>query len=487
MPQSGFDRPALTMKQCGNGVEMADERRQLKLGFSVWPYGRHVSSWRLPGVPIDGEFNADFYRDAVLTAERGRFDYFFVGSQLATGVQPVDRGETVEPSRTWLNETIVKPDAVTLTAFLAGLSSHIGMVATVNSSYANPYDTAREAATIDHFSKGRFGINVVMGRSDAAARNYSQDHHLDNEERFDRGEEWTEALFELWGSWERDWLIGDKESARFVDPTKLRRVNHQGKYFSIEGPSNVPVSPQGRLPIVHAGASERSFEYGAKYADVRFIPFDGDQKAYYADQKARAVRYGRDPEEYILMPGITFYPGETTADAQAMFRKVQDAAFKPYDAKRLGTTLGIDLESVDPEARVADVIDLAEMQSAERRGSQEFHGAGLSSATGRQVVERAFHGYGDDGISLAQLDRFVTNGPLLQPPVVGDATLIADWIQENFEQRALDGIVVMPPFMPWGLDAFVDLVVPELQHRELLRREYTTSTLREHFGLPAVP
>ena len=462
---------------------MVDTGRHLKLGYSAWPYGRHISSWRLPEVPIDNEFNPRAYRDSVLAAERGVFEFFFIGSQLASGVEPVAPGDPVEARQGWINETIIKPDGITLAAFLAAVSDKIGIIATINSSYANPYDTAREAATIDHLSKGRFGINVVMGRSDAAARNYSLDHHLDNEQRFDRGEEWTQALFELWDSWDRDWLVGDKESAQFVDPTKVRRIDHRGEYFAIEGPSNVPISPQGRIPIIHAGASERSFDYGAKYADARYVPFDGDQKGYYDDQKRRASEHGRDPDDYLILPGVTFYPGESSADAHAIFRRVQDAAFKPFDAKRLGVTLGIDLEGVDSSARVSDVVNIKELQTEDKRGAKEFHGAGLSSATGAQVIERAFHGFGDDNITLADLDHFVTNGPLLQPPVVGDATQIADWIEEQFEQRALDGVVVMPPHMPWGLDAFVDIVVPELQRRGLTKTEYDTSTLREHLGL----
>ncbi|MBO9577454.1 MAG: NtaA/DmoA family FMN-dependent monooxygenase [Microbacteriaceae bacterium] len=465
---------------------MTRDRRQLKLGYSAWPYGRHISSWRLPGVPTDNEFNPRHYRASIQAAERGIFDIYFIGSQLSTGVEPVAPGEPVSDRQTWINETMIKPDGLTLAAYLAGVSDRIGIVATINSSYANPYDTAREAATIDHFSGGRFGINVVMGRSDAAARNYSMDQHLDNEQRFDRGVEWTEAIIELWGSWDPDWRIADKASGRFVDPTKVRRIDHKGRYFSIEGPSNVPASPQGRLPIIHAGTSERSFDYGAKYCDARYTPFDGDQKAYYDDQKARASAYGRDPDDYLMLPGVTFYPAETVAEAQAVFRRVQDAAFKPYDAKRVGVTIGVDVEGVDPGAKVGDVVDLAEIQIADRRGGNwEFHGAGLSLATGAQVIERAFHGYGTTDVTLADLDRFITNGPLLQPPVVGDATSIAEWVEEQFEERRLDGVVVMPPYMPWGLDAFVDIVVPELQRRGLTKTEYTTATLREHLGLPS--
>ena len=469
---------------------MAEDRRQLKFGYSVWPFGRHVSSWRLPEVPVDGEFNPIWYRRALQTAERGMIDYFFVGSQLSSSVQPVAPGEPVDPAKTWITETLIKPEAMSLTAFLAGASEHIGIVPTVNSTYANPYDVAREAATIDHLSGGRFGVNIVMGRSDADARNHGTEHHLSNEDRFDRGDEFAEVLLELWDSWDDGWFVGDKESAAFIDPTKVHRINHQGKFFSIEGPSNVPVSPQGRLPIVHAGTSERSFEWGARFADVRFIPFDGDQKAYYDDQKARAAKHGRDPEEYILMPGITFYPAETAAEARAIFRRVQDAAFKPFDGKRLAATLSIELEDPDPAAKVVDVVDLEALRAPDRRGGEAnqgfFHGAGLTNATGLQVIERAFHGFGSEDITLADLDHFIQNGPLLQPPVVGDASFVADWIEENFEDRKLDGVVIMAPFMPWGLDAFVDLVVPELQRRDLMRKAWTTSTLREHFGLGPV-
>ncbi len=469
---------------------MSEEQRQLKFGYSVWPFGRHVSSWRLPEASIDGEFNPEWYRRTLQTAERGMIDFFFIGSQLSSSVQPVEPGEPVDPSKSWIGESLIKPEAMSLTAFLAGASEHIGIVPTVNSTYANPYNVAREAATIDHLSHGRFGVNVVMGRSDADARNHGSEHHLSNEDRFDRGDEFAEVLLELWDSWDEGWLVGDKESAAFIDPTKTHRINHQGKFFSIEGPSNVPVSPQGRLPIVHAGTSERSFEWGARFADVRFIPFDGDQKAYYADQKARAAKYGRNPDEYLMLPGLTFYAAETSADAHDIFRRVQDKAFKPFDEKRLASTLSVELEGVDPKAKVIDVIDLDALREGGKRGTTDaeqkfFHGAGLTNATGLQVIERAFHGYGTEDITVEELDHFIQNGPLLQPPIVGDATFVADWLQENFEERKLDGAVIMAPFMPWGLDSFVNLVVPELQRRGLMRSTWETSTLRAHFGLPA--
>jgi len=452
---------------------MSTDRRQLRVGFSIWPYGRHLSSWRLPEVPIDGEFNASFYRRSVETCERGLFDYYFIGSALASAVEPAARvGDNAgvstarEATRRGISDRLFKPDALTTAAWLAGYSEHIGLVPTINSSYADPYDTARQTATLDHFTGGRVGINVVAGRSDEAAHNYGLDKHLSNEERFDRADEWTEVLRGLWDSWEPDWFVGDKEAGVFFDPSKAHALDHEGRFFRVAGPMNVPASPQRHVPLVHAGTSERSFEYGARYADIRFIPFDGDQKAYYADQKARAAAFGRDPEQYFLMPGITFYAAESDAEAHALFRRVHEASLKPYDAVALGKTLGAELDGIDGSTKVTDAVDVAAL--GERA----------------QVVERAFHGYGDDGITLAELDRFVGNGPMLQPPVVGSGASIADWLEQQLEERTLDGVVVMPPFLPDALDSFVDLVVPELQRRGVYRTSYETHTLREHFGLP---
>ena len=458
-------------------------KRQLKIGHSVWPLGRHGSAWRSPRVNRTLEGDAKFYRDTVQTAERGLFDYFFLGSgesarlpaKDAQGQAPIRAADaalgvgTYGPDHYWTPNLLYKLESFTTTAYAAALSSHIGLAPTFNTTYHHPYSIARQIATIDHLSGGRAAINIVTGRSDDAARNYGLPEQPDAEDRWDRAEEFVKILWSLWDGWEDGWLVNDKENGVYIDPSKIHSTDFHGKYFDVAGPLNIPPSPQRRIPLIVAGASQRSFEFGAKYADVRFIPYADKQAEYYKIQKDLAIGYGRDPETYHLLPGITFYVDDTSTGAHRRFREIQDYATTVYSASELSAVLGVDLSAFSEKDRVLSVVDLAEIPAA------------------AWLVHKAIEGFGDDNITLGDLDHFVTHVPYNQVPVVGSGVEVADWIEENFEERKLDGVVVFPPYQPGSLDAFVDLVVPELQRRGIFRTAYTGTTFREHLGGVSIP
>ncbi|MEV4096880.1 NtaA/DmoA family FMN-dependent monooxygenase [Streptosporangium saharense] len=455
------------------------EKRQVKLGHSIWPEGRHGTGWRRRRHYKVLEGDPNFYRATAQTAERGLFDYFFLGNgeasrlpgkpgpgnrewsadKAANGVVNIADGEHY-----WTPNGLFKLDSFTANAYVAALTSNIGLVSTFNTTYQHPFNVARQTATLDHLSRGRAAINIVTGRSDDAARNYGFEEQPDGDARWDRAEEFVQILWSLWDGWQDGWYVGDREGGRFLDLDKIHPTAFRGKHFSVEGPLNIPPSPQRRPPLIVAGTSQRSFEFGAKYADVRFIPFADKQAEYYRKQKELAAQYHRDPDDYHLLPGITFYVDETSTAAHARFREIQDLSVVPFDAGALGRVLGVDLGNAGPYDKVKDVVDVA---------------AHPGSAW---LVKDAFLGFGDEDITLADLDHFVVNGPANQVPVVGSGQEVADWIEENFEDRKLDGVVVFPPYQPGSLDAFVDLVVPELQRRGLFRTAYTGTTFREHLG-----
>ncbi|MBM9469591.1 NtaA/DmoA family FMN-dependent monooxygenase [Nakamurella leprariae] len=461
---------------------MAD-KRQLRIGHSLWPLGRHGSAWRLPRVHRLLEGDPQFYRDSVQTAERGLFDYFFLGSSESARL-PARQAQTAEgggfraadgargiggsggpgADHYWTPNQLIKLESFTATSFVAALSRNIGLAATFNTTYHHPYTIARQAATLDHLSGGRAAINIVTGRADDAARNYGLPQQPDTDDRWERAEEFIKILWSLWDGWEDGWLINDKAGGVYIDPDRIRSSDFHGRFFDVAGPINIPPSPQRRIPLIVAGASQRSFEFGAKYADVRFIPFADRQAEYYRTQKDLAAGYGRNPDDYFLLPGITFYVDETSTGAHARFREVQDLATPVYSASALGAVLGYDLTPFAQTDRVLDVVDLAAIPDA------------------AWVVHRAIHGFGDEHITLADLDHFVANMPFNQVPVVGSGTEVADWIEEQFLDRKLDGVVVFPPFQPGALDAFVDLVVPELQRRGLFRTSYEGTTFRERLS-----
>ncbi|HJZ35497.1 MAG TPA: NtaA/DmoA family FMN-dependent monooxygenase [Solirubrobacterales bacterium] len=443
-------------------------KKQIKLAFSIWPTGRHASAWRLPEANAFGTMDPDFLAAAAQTAERAKFDYFFIGSHL----------RSLPEWQSHLHIGVFKAESFTLSAFLAAKTERIGLVATVNANFIDPYSTARAASTLDHLSKGRAAINIIT--STYAGGNFGVEPDFSSD--YDRTEELTRVIQALWDSWEDGAIVGDKELGIWVDESKAHAIDHEGDYFNVKGPLNLPKSPQGQVVILHAGASERSKEYAAKYVDVRFTPYVDTawNQAYYTDLKSRFEKYGRRPENHLIIPGITFYVGETSREAHEKFRQVQDLNVDAYSPETVSDALDRDLSDVDPDVRLLDAVDI---DSYER--TLDLSAAGTHAKTDRpSTINLAFAAFGDENITLRDYFHFLRNRPYSQAPVVGSYTEIADWLEEQVDSEALDGAMLFPAYMPGALDKFADLVVPELQRRGRFRTEYEGTTLREHLGLP---
>ncbi len=461
--------------------------RHVKIGYSIWPTGHHRTAWRLPEAVNTGTVDPAFLADSIRTAERGLFDYFFIGNAVKSDP---------ESSRASGNE-VFKIEGYTLAGYAAAITSRIGVVVTINATYSDPYNTARSIVSLDHLSRGRAGLNVVTGFAGSdAARNFSRDAHPATEDKYAWADEFLEVVGKLSSSWERDWLIDDRQNGVFLDPAKGHRIDHEGRFFSVRGPLNVPAPVQSRIPIIHAGTSEQSFELGAKYADIRFSPYRGSawNRAYYDDIKGRLGRYGRSEDDQFILPGFTFFVGGTRQEARDKYRQVQRLAVEEYAPQTVAKFLGIELGSVREHDRVLDVVDLEGLQerarAARERAADGLEASGTNQAidrfTGDKVwaLELALDAYGDaERVTFGDLHRYVANFPGNQAPVVGSGRDVADWIEERFENREIDGVKVFPPYSRHPLEAFVDLVVPELQRRGLYRTEYATTTLRGHLGL----
>ncbi len=436
------------------------DRRHLHLGFTIWPAGFHPAGWRLPGARTDGNTNAKFLADMARTAERGKLDFFFIGDQ----VIGLPEWQYERPNQ------VLRPEALTLAGFVAGITEKIGIVATVNTTYAEPYTVARATATLDHLSGGRIGWNVVTGEAEAAAGNYNRERHWDNARRYDWATEFTEVVKQLWDSWEDDARVADKASGRFIDEAKVHRINHHGEFFTIGGPLNVQRPPQGQLPIVNAGKSDRSIEFGAQFSDIKFTNSStlglAGAKAYYADVKSRLAKYGRLPEHQAVLPGLAVYLDDSSRGAHALYRQIQELSIVTFDAKTLSAALGVDLTGVQQDAPVSEIADAASW-----------------SDPARSLIDETKSLFGEEKVTLSEIYLTLRRRPYFKE-VVGDSRQVADVIEEWFTERAADGFMIFPPYVPGAAESFVDLVVPELQRRDLFRKEYAGSTLREHFNLP---
>ena len=436
---------------------MGKEKRQLHLGAFIMATGHHIAAWRHPDSDADAGHNIDHYRGLAQTAERGLFDLVFVADSPGgwDGERDVETRSRVSHAAHF--------EPVTLWSALSQVTSNIGFVATASTTYEDPYLLARKFLSLDHVSKGRAAWNVVTTGSDVS-KNFSIPGHPAHADRYLRAEEVVDLVLDLWDSYEDDALIRDKASGVFLDPEKVHRVNHQGKIFTVAGPLNVARSPQGRPVVVQAGASEPGRNLAARTAEAIFTANQtlGDAQDFYSDLKGRLGKFGRRPEELVIMPGIFPILGGTEAEAQENYEFIQSLIHPSVAWSILRQYyVGVDLSGYSLDDLAPPLPTNTELNKSRLKLVSDLAARGL---TLRQLY-----------LSLATARGHRT--------VVGTPEQIADAIEDWFANGAADGFNIMPPVLPTGLTDFVDQVVPILQRRGLFRRAYEGATLRENLGL----
>jgi FMN-dependent oxidoreductase (nitrilotriacetate monooxygenase family) len=435
------------------------EKRKLRLGAFLMSSGHHVASWRYPDANPEGGLDFNHFRKIAQTAERGKFDTIF----FADGVSVRDRGQDKDIISRAGHVAHFEP--ITLLSALSVVTEHIGLIATVSTTYNEPYHLARKFASLDYLSGGRAGWNLVTSATDSEAKNFNLDKHPDHAPRYQRAREFVDVVKGLWDSWEDDAFIRDKESGIFFDPDKFHVPNHKGEYFSVRGPLNVARPIQGYPVIVQAGSSEDGKQLAAETAEVIFTAHQtlADAKAFYADVKERAAKFGRNPDHIKIMPGIFPVIGQTEEEAQEKFQKLQDGIDPKVGLALLGSMLGnVDLSAYPLDGPLPDLPETELHQSRQD----------LLIRLARR-----------ENLTIRQLYQWIA-GARGHYQIVGTPKQIADRIEEWFINDAADGFNIMPPYLPTGLDEFVDLVIPILQERGLFRTEYEGKTLRENLGLP---
>jgi len=424
--------------------------RKIKLGFILHGVGRTWNDWRHPERDVSASTSFPHYKQQSHLAERGKFDFVFVADSLSI---------TEKSSPHYLNR--VEP--ITILSALAAVTSHIGLVGTLTVSYSEPFNVARQFASLDHISGGRAGWNVVTSWLGDTAANFSKTEHPAHDVRYRIAAEYLDVVQGLWDSWEDDAHVGDKESGVFVDPDKLHRLDHRGEFFQVRGPLNIKRGPQGQPVIFQAGASDDGRNFAAKRADAIFThaPTFEDGQSYYGDVKARAQGFGRDPNDLFVLPGISAIVADTDAEAEALYRELAARESLDTGFGYLSRTFNDhDFRQYDLDGPFPDVAHIGKnsQQSASDRILAEVRAENL---TLRQVVERLATPRG---------------------AFVGSPETVADTIQTWFEHGAADGFVLFEP-LPGQLEAFVDKVVPILQARGLFREEYEGETFRDSLGL----
>ncbi|GAA4604454.1 FMN-dependent oxidoreductase (nitrilotriacetate monooxygenase family) [Actinoplanes octamycinicus] len=429
--------------------------RQLHFNLFLHDTGHHEASWRLPESDPHANLSLAAHQHLARVAEDAKFDSVFLADGPALFSEPGRR-----PSG--------KLEPTVLLAALAVTTSRIGLIATASTSYNDPYNLARRFASLDHLSGGRAGWNIVTTAGEAAARNFGlQDQPL-HRSRYDRADEFLEVSTKLWDSWADDAILADKESGIHADGDRIRAIGHHGVHFRVEGPLNVPRSPQAHPLLVQAGSSEDGKDFAAKWAEAVFTaqPTLAESQAFYADLKRRVVAAGRDPEQVVILPGIVPVIGDTEAEARELDAELERLISPEHALAQLATILRIDRERLRlDEPLPADLPDEDEIEGMKSRYTLIVNWGRRENLTVRQLIGKLGGGRGH---------RTFTGTPVQ----------IADTIQHYFENGAADGFNIMPAVLPSGIEAFATKVVPILQERGLFRTEYTGTTLREHYGLP---
>lgn len=426
-----------------------------------FPGVNNTTVWTDPRSGSQIEF--DSFVHLARTAERGLFDFFF----LAEGLRLREhRGQIYDL------DVVGRPDTFTVLAALAAVTERIGLTGTINTTFNEPFEVARQFATLDHLSGGRAGWNIVTSSDAFTGANFRRGVFLSHSDRYVRAEEFLTAARKFWDSWEPDAVVADVDAGAYVDPERIHSVEYRSSQFDVRGYATLPAGPQGNPVLLQAGDSDEGRNFGARNADALFTLHGSleDGQRYYADVKGRARASGRDPNELKVFPAATFVLGDSADEARDKARHIRQQQVSPATAIAMVEQVwGRELSDYDPDGPLPDFDPIVESTITQGRVR---HGDPIAVA--RKWRQRAEA----QNLSIRELVIAVTS----REQFVGTATHIADEIDRYIQADACDGFILVPHLTPHGMDEFVDKVVPLLQERGAYRTEYTGQTLKEHLA-----
>ncbi|WP_063057564.1 NtaA/DmoA family FMN-dependent monooxygenase [Nocardia sienata] len=426
-----------------------------------FPGVNNTTVWTDPesGSQIDFESFVHLAR----TAERGLFDFFF----LAEGLRLREHRGRIHDL-----DVVGRPDTFTVLNALAGVTDRLGLAGTINTTFNEPFELAKQFATLDHLSGGRAAWNAVTSSDAFTGENFRRGGYLEHAQRYTRAAEVVAATRTLWDSWPADALVVDREQGVFT--TAVPEFRYRSSQFDIEGTFVLPRSPQGHPVQLQAGDSEEGREFGAATADAIFSRH-GELEAgqqFYADMKARLAKYGRHRDDLLILPAATFVLGDNRADAEERAQHIRRQQVGPQTAIAfLEQVWGRDLSAYDPDGPLPDIEPLDDVTITRGR---------VRHARDPRAVAAQWRARAEaENLTIRELIIEVT----ARQQFVGAPAEVAAEIDRYVQEDAADGFILVPHLTPAGLDEFVDTVIPELQDRGTYRTEYTGTTLREHLGL----
>ncbi|GAA1724984.1 LLM class flavin-dependent oxidoreductase [Aeromicrobium alkaliterrae] len=436
---------------------MTDDRRQLHLNLFILASGHHEAAWRYPASTPDRMFDPGFYADLARTAEAAAFDAVFLADipKLDDNIEFNSAGRL---------------DPLLTLATIAAVTERIGLIGTASTTYSHPWALARSLASLDHLSRGRVGWNIVTTDSPAAARNFGLDANPDAATRYERADEYVDAVLRLWDSWEDDAIRLDREKGQYLDPARIHQPGIRTPHVQVAGALTTPRPPQGYPVLVQAGSSNHGRAFAAKYAEAIFTAQQQieDAQAFSADIKAQAAARGRNPDHVKILPGLSPIIGGTEEEARRLHAELNELTVPAFGLMQLKDFAYIDLDHVGLDERVPE---------------EAFAGAGDVTDNSKSRTQVYADIVRREKPTLRELLHTLA-GARGHRVLAGTPEQVADHVQTWFENGAADGFNVMPPYLPGGLDTFAETVVPILRERGLFREGYTGTTLRDHLGLP---
>ena len=431
-----------------------------------FPGVNNTTVWSDPAAGSQIDFSS--FVHLARTAERAKFDFLF----LAEGLRLREQG-----GRIYDLDVVGRPDTFTVLTALAAVTDRLGLAGTINSTFNEPYEVARQFASLDHLSAGRAAWNVVTSWDEFTGQNFRRGGFLAQEDRYERARQFLDATKVLFDSWKGDEIVADQESGVFLSDPDAGRFDHHATQFDISGRFSVPRSPQGRPVIFQAGDSEEGREFAASSADAIFTRHGTLEagREFYADVKGRLAKYGRSADELKILPGVTFVLGDTDAEAQEKAELIRHQQVSGQTAiKFLEQLWNRDLSAHDPDGPLPEADPLVgENTIAKGRASVRMNRDPLAIAAQWRALAEA------KNLTTRELIIEVTG----RQSFIGTPAKVADALDEFVQTDASDGFILAPHLTPGGIDDFADQVVPLLQERGVFRTEYEGTTLRDHLGL----
>jgi FMN-dependent oxidoreductase (nitrilotriacetate monooxygenase family) len=434
---------------------MAPLKRQMHLGVFWLGTGNHTAGWRYEGAATSNN-SWPVVAAGAQTAERGKLDLFFVSDSLV-----MDPGD--HPS------FVSRFEPTTLIGALSAVTRHVGLGATVSTSFSEPFNVARAFGTLQHLSGGRAAWNVVTSSHNAAAQNFGRERLDEHDLRYEIADEFVDVVKGLWDTWDEGAIVPDKATGTFLDKSKVHPLDHKGRFYSVKGPLNIDRCAHGLPLIIQAGGSPSGQELSARTADIVFSVVNGDKlsaKAAYDGLKQRTIKYGRAPDDIAILPGVMPIIDETNEKAKEQLDQLQSWLTPTNALSLVSQRIGYDISGYPLDGPIPDFPEPTERGRA-------FSNTLLEMARREKMTLRDLY-----NVTAAARGHWV---------IYGTPQRIADIFEEWFSAELADGFIIMPAYFPGAFEDFVELVVPELQRRGLFRKDYSGPTLRDHLGLKPPP